>query len=64
MFAVIRLRRSTWERLQKLSGGYLTEKMQKMPDIENIVTQEHLEAIEQRLLLVYATIEYCKLREL
>lgn len=57
-----RLRRSTWERLQQISGGFLTEKLQLMPNIEEIVTQEHLKAMEERLLLVYATMEYCKSR--
>lgn len=57
---MFRLRRSTGERLQQVSGGYLTEKLQLMPDIKNIVTEQHLKAIEDRLLLIYATIEYCK----
>lgn len=40
----------------------MSEKLQLMPDIDSIVTQEHLKAIEERLLYVYATIEYCKTR--
>lgn len=47
------------ERLKLISGGFVTAKLQLMPDIESIVTQEHLKAIEERLLLIYATIEYC-----
>lgn len=31
-----------------------------MPDVNNFVMDEHFQAIEERLLIIYATVEYCK----
>nr|XP_022913746.1 glycosaminoglycan xylosylkinase homolog [Onthophagus taurus] len=53
------IRNKTLIRLQELSGGVLTESIKKMPDVDSFVSYKHLEAIERRLLLVYATIELC-----
>lgn len=55
-----RLRKNAWERLKLISGGFLTEKLKLMPDIKNFIADEHINAIEERLLIVYATIEYCR----
>lgn len=33
-----------------------------MPDVNNLITNEHLNAIERRLLIVFATVEYCRTR--
>ncbi|XP_018577764.1 glycosaminoglycan xylosylkinase homolog [Anoplophora glabripennis] len=54
------LRRETWKILLGLTGGILREKLESMPDIHNLITEDHLIAIEKRLLIVFSTIEYCK----
>lgn len=56
------LRSSTWKRLLDLSGGTLKESLQIMPQIYKIVTENHIEAINERLLFVYAAVEYCRNR--
>lgn len=43
-----------------MTGGRLKEKILSMPDIYNFVTTDQLDALEKRLLIVFATIEYCK----
>ncbi|XP_050295864.1 glycosaminoglycan xylosylkinase homolog [Anthonomus grandis grandis] len=53
------LRKKTWKSLQNLSGGNLTKYMRLMPDVQDVLTELHLQAIEKRLLLVFATVEYC-----
>ncbi|KAJ8935401.1 hypothetical protein NQ314_012820 [Rhamnusium bicolor] len=54
------LRRETWKALLGLTGGELRKKLESMPDINNFITEDHLKAIEARLLIIFATIEYCK----
>ncbi|KAG5884756.1 hypothetical protein JTB14_029237 [Gonioctena quinquepunctata] len=54
------LRRETWKTLLGLTGGTIREKLEKMPGVTDLVTEDHLKAIEKRLLLVFATIEYCR----
>ncbi|GJQ66529.1 hypothetical protein Trydic_g4515 [Trypoxylus dichotomus] len=54
-----KIRKDTWNRLLHLSGGALKEKLKLMPDIRNFVTDDHLDALERRLLIVYAAIEFC-----
>ncbi|XP_050500165.1 glycosaminoglycan xylosylkinase homolog [Diabrotica virgifera virgifera] len=54
------MRKSTMKNLMNLTGGRLTEKLQKMPNIKNLITTDHLQAMEDRLLIIFATIEYCK----
>lgn len=44
----------------QLRGGRLKEFLESIPDIKTAVTKAHLAAIEKRLLIVFATIEYCK----
>ncbi|CAH2005600.1 unnamed protein product [Acanthoscelides obtectus] len=54
------LRRDTWKTLLSLTGGKLKEMLRMMPDIESIITPDHLEALDQRLLLIFAAVEYCR----
>lgn len=54
------LKRETWKTLLSLTGGNLGEKIRLMPDINNFLTKDHLDALEKRLSLVFATIEFCK----
>lgn len=57
-----RLRASTWDRLQVFSGGVLTEmidRLSKHDQLYPLITEKHREAIERRLLVVYAVVEYC-----
>lgn len=51
----------TWQNLQLLSGGSLTETIKILSSFqgEKLATEEHFEAIERRLLKVYATVQYC-----
>ncbi|KAJ8976098.1 hypothetical protein NQ317_008436 [Molorchus minor] len=43
----------------RLTGGKLREKLESIPQISNVITEDHLKAIEERLLIVFATVEYC-----
>lgn len=54
------LRADTWTRLQALAGGMLSEKIRKMPDLEEIIWTQHFAAMDQRLLIIFATVEFCK----
>ncbi|CAG9861809.1 unnamed protein product [Phyllotreta striolata] len=54
------LRKTMYDNLLKLRGGGLLELLNGIPDVERLITNEHLKAIDERLLLVFATIEYCK----
>ncbi|CAH0552040.1 unnamed protein product [Brassicogethes aeneus] len=54
------LRRETLNNLMQLRGGKLREYLDSMPKIWDIVTKAHLIAIEKRLQIVFATVEYCK----
>ncbi|GLV40622.1 uncharacterized protein CBL_04425 [Carabus blaptoides fortunei] len=55
------LRHSTWTRLKLLSGGVLREVLQSIPAVTKLVTSAHLEAIEQRLNIVFAAVEKCSI---
>lgn len=59
-FVNLRLRRETWKTLLGLTGGRLREKLESMPDIHNFITEDHLIAIEKRLLIIFSAVEYCK----
>lgn len=54
------LRKSTLKTLLSLTGGRLTKKLKEMPNIDHLITSEHLKAMEERLFIIFATIEYCK----
>nr|XP_023011969.1 glycosaminoglycan xylosylkinase homolog [Leptinotarsa decemlineata] len=54
------LRRETWKTLLKLTGGTIREHLEMIPGVKAMVTEDHLRAIEQRLLIVFATTEYCR----
>lgn len=61
-FLYFRLRASTWDRLQVFSGGVLTEMIDRLSKndlLYPLITEKHREAIERRLLVVYAVVEYC-----
>lgn len=54
------VREKMWKSLLSLAGGNLAKLLKLMPDIENFLTQDHIKAMEERLLLIFATVEYCK----
>ncbi|CAG9764427.1 unnamed protein product [Ceutorhynchus assimilis] len=54
------IRQQTWKALLNLAGGNLSKYLRLMPDIENILTESHLKSMEERLLLVFAAVEFCK----
>ncbi|XP_019771994.2 glycosaminoglycan xylosylkinase homolog [Dendroctonus ponderosae] len=54
------IRKKMWQALLSLAGGALSKYMKLMPDIQNVLTEPHLRAMEQRLRLVFATVEFCK----
>ncbi|KAJ9582458.1 hypothetical protein L9F63_003151, partial [Diploptera punctata] len=56
------LRKSTWDRLQLFSGNSLSislEALLQHSHISPVLTPEHLEALDRRLLSVFATVEMC-----
>lgn len=58
-----RIRRSTWEKLLIYSGGNLSEilhLLSKNDPVYPLLNDKHLEAIDRRLLFIYATVENCK----
>lgn len=56
-----RISLSTWKNLEILSGGSLTDTIKLLATFqgESLATEEHYEAVERRLLKVYATVQYC-----
>ncbi|XP_044744902.1 glycosaminoglycan xylosylkinase homolog [Coccinella septempunctata] len=54
------LRKNTWRKLMTLAGNKISQYLKLMPDVEDILMEDHLTAIDNRLLIVYGTIEYCK----
>ncbi|XP_026758825.1 glycosaminoglycan xylosylkinase homolog [Galleria mellonella] len=52
---------STWQHLEILSGGHLTETIKLLSSFQGeiLATEEHFKAVERRLLKIYATIQYC-----
>uniref|UniRef100_A0A6B2E6J5 Putative conserved secreted protein n=1 Tax=Phlebotomus kandelakii TaxID=1109342 RepID=A0A6B2E6J5_9DIPT len=56
------IRKSTWHRLKLFSGGSLTETLEDLTKYDllyPVLTEEHFEALERRLLHVYSTVEMC-----
>ncbi|KAJ8683675.1 hypothetical protein QAD02_019467 [Eretmocerus hayati] len=58
--------KSTWDRLKLFSGGSLSYSLKKllqreslMADVQSVMTNDHLEAIDRRLLTVFAIVEIC-----
>lgn len=51
---------STWQNLEIISGGSLTDTIKLLAAIQgqNLATEEHFKAVERRLLKVYATVQY------
>lgn len=59
---VHRLRKSTWDRLQVLSGGVLTDlidRLSKADLLYPLIVDKHKKGVERRLLVIYAVVEYC-----
>lgn len=56
-----RLTPSTWQNLELVSGGSLTETIKLLAALQGqrLATEEHFKAVERRLLKVYATVQYC-----
>ncbi|XP_060526532.1 glycosaminoglycan xylosylkinase homolog [Cylas formicarius] len=54
------IRQQTWKSLLRLTGGKIEEYIRTVPDIESSVAVSHWRAMDQRLLLIFATVEYCK----
>ncbi|XP_034835925.1 glycosaminoglycan xylosylkinase homolog isoform X1 [Maniola hyperantus] len=52
---------STWQNLEMISGGVLTDTIKKLGALRGhtLATEEHFKAVERRLLKVYATVQYC-----
>ncbi|XP_047506670.1 glycosaminoglycan xylosylkinase homolog isoform X1 [Pieris napi] len=52
---------STWQHLEILSGGNLSDTIKLLSKFQGIklATEEHFKAIERRLLKIYATVQYC-----
>lgn len=58
---IFRLTPSTWQNLEIISGGSLTDTIKLLAEIQGqkLATEEHFKAVERRLLKVYATVQYC-----
>lgn len=57
------IRRSTFERLQLFTGGMLTVILKNLTTLDNlypIITDNHYEAMERRLLKIFLVIEKCR----
>lgn len=61
-----RIHKTTWDRLKLFSGGSLSTALARlvahestMADVEPLITDAHLGAMNRRLLTVYAVVEYC-----
>ena len=64
------MRRRTWKQLQLLSGGFLSYALKKLMEYESslahvqpLITDEHLSAIDRRLLKIYAVAHFCLKRK-
>lgn len=57
----LRITTSTWQHLKLVSGGSLTETIKLLASIagEKLTTEQHYQAVERRLLKVYAVVQYC-----
>ncbi|XP_045461564.1 glycosaminoglycan xylosylkinase homolog [Harmonia axyridis] len=53
------LRKKTWRRLLTLNNDKISKYLRVMPDVTDFLSEEHLQAIDKRLLLIFGTIEYC-----
>ncbi|KAI5634845.1 hypothetical protein NE865_12422 [Phthorimaea operculella] len=55
------LSQSTWQHLELLSGGVLTDTIKYLSSFQGeiLATEDHFRAVERRLLKVYATVQYC-----
>ncbi|XP_024942766.1 glycosaminoglycan xylosylkinase [Cephus cinctus] len=60
------IHKTTWNRLKLLSGGSLSSSLRKFSEYESnmanvppLITEAHLNAMDRRLLTIYAVVEYC-----
>ncbi|XP_076233441.1 glycosaminoglycan xylosylkinase isoform X1 [Calliopsis andreniformis] len=60
------IHKTTWDRLKLFSGGSLSIALGRLiehesiiADVEPLMTDAHLSAMDRRLLTIYAVIEYC-----
>ncbi|XP_043275426.1 glycosaminoglycan xylosylkinase [Venturia canescens] len=60
------IHKTTWDRLRLLSGGALSLSLgrilaheARMADVLPLITEDHLNAMDRRLLTIYAVVEYC-----
>lgn len=65
-FFDFRIHKTTWDRLKLFSGGTLSIALSKlvahesiMADVQPLITEVHLNAMDRRLLTIYAVVEYC-----
>lgn len=65
-FLAHRIHKTTWDRLRLLSGGALSLSLGRilaheatMADVLPLITEDHLNAMDRRLLTIYAVVEYC-----
>ncbi|KAK0179688.1 hypothetical protein PV327_005419 [Microctonus hyperodae] len=60
------IHKTTWDRLHLLGGGALSESLRRLvaheaiiADVLPLITDDHLSAMDRRLLTIYAVVEYC-----
>jgi len=60
------IHKTTWDRLRLMSGGALSLSLGRilsheamMADVLPLATEDHLSAMDRRLLTIYAVVEYC-----
>ena len=66
IYLFIRIHKTTWDRLRLMSGGALSLSLGRilaheatMADVLPLATEDHLSAMDRRLLTIYAVVEYC-----
>nr|CAD7444665.1 unnamed protein product [Timema bartmani] len=62
MFLILRLRDSTWRRLQLFTGNTLGSSLSSLLEhshIAPVLLTTHLQALNRRLMLIFAAVEEC-----
>lgn len=61
-----RIHKTTWDRLKLFTGGSLSRALGRLvahesviADVQPLITEDHLSAMDRRLLTIYAVVEYC-----
>lgn len=67
---IARIHKTTWDRLRLFSGGSLSRALGKliayeseMSNVASLITKAHLNAMNRRLLTIYAVVEDCLKRK-